>query len=103
MVRGLDCTAKPPYSDIRNAHRGTGSNLAYPHLLCRQLGKPHTPRLGGIPTVRKGDGVGGTRGRKKRTPSTNSRDMAATRQSYHPEKGANIRLVLTVRNLGQRP
>ena len=58
----------PARGGIRNSHRVRGSNLTRPHLLCRQLGKPHASRLGGIPTVRKGmvqgEGeVGGSEGR----------------------------------------
>jgi hypothetical protein len=48
-------------SDIHHSHRGTDANLTNPHLLSRQLGKPHAPRLGGIPNVRTGDGAGGMR------------------------------------------
>jgi hypothetical protein len=58
----------PARGGIRNAHRVRGSNLTCSHLLCRQLGKPHASRRGGIPTVRKGrvqgEGeVGGSEGR----------------------------------------
>ena len=58
----------PARGGIRHAHRVRGSNLTRPYLLCRQLGKPHASRLGGIPTVRKGMGqgegeVGGSEGR----------------------------------------
>src|SRR6266540_6512215 len=45
-------------------------------LLHRQLGKPYAPHRRGIPTVRKGDGAEGRRGRKKRTPSGNRTDRA---------------------------
>jgi len=58
----------PARGGIRHAHRVRGSNLTRPYLLCRQLGKPHASRFGGLPTVRKGRGqgegeVGGSEGR----------------------------------------
>ena len=86
MVRGLVSPAPEQWSDIQHAHRGIGSNLTYPQLLCRQLGKPLALRFCGSPSVRKGDGAGGTRGRKKRTLGRNSRDRAATCGDTQPER-----------------
>src|ERR1700675_5121655 len=46
-------------------------------LLHRQLGKPSASHTRGIPTVRKGDGAEGRRGRKKRTPPGHRAERAA--------------------------
>ena len=89
----------PARGGIRHPHRVRGSNLPRPQLLCRQLGKPHASRVGGIPTVRKGDGAGGRRGRRKRRPPCNGADRAVERQRYPTRKGADVRLVLAVKNL----
>src|SRR5919199_218989 len=87
----------PARGSIRNSHRVRGSNRPRPQLLCRQLGKPHASRFGGIPTVRKGDGAGGRRGRRKRRPPCNGVDRAVARQGYPTRKGADVRLVLAGR------
>src|SRR5262245_18803286 len=47
-------------------------------ILHGQLGKPYAPHRRGIPTVRKGDGAEGRRGRKKRTPLGNRADRAVS-------------------------
>ena len=80
----------PARGGIRDSHRVRGSNLPRPQLLCRQLGKPHASRRGGIPTVRKGDGAGGMRGRRKRRPPCNGADRAAVRRRYPARKGADV-------------
>ena len=73
-------------SDIRSPHRGIGPNQTGPHLLGCQLGKPDVLRFGGSPTARKGDGAAGRGGRRKRTPSCNRTDRAASCGDTQPER-----------------
>ncbi len=61
MVGGSVRSTATRYGDIPHSHRGRDTNLTRAYLLSRQLGKPHTPRHGGILNVRTGDGAGGMR------------------------------------------
>src|SRR5947207_2302353 len=51
------------------------------------------------PDRKEGDGAGGMRGRRKRRPPCNGADRAAVRRRYPTRKGADVRLVLAVKNL----
>jgi hypothetical protein len=75
------------------SHRRIGPNHSAPGLLDRQLGKPHVLHLGGSPTAREGDGIGGKRCRRKRRPPCNGADRAA-RAGDPTRKGADFRRVL---------
>src|SRR5213594_2189188 len=56
-------------------------------LLHGQLGKPSAPHRRGSPTVRKGDGAEGRRGRNKRMPPGKRADRAAHLDSPNPKGG----------------
>jgi len=87
---------------MQQAHRSTDANRTGHTLPHRQLGKPYASHIRGIPTVRKGDGAEGMRGRKTRTPPGNRTDRAAYADIPNP-KGCRLPFGPYDRELKQRP